>query len=389
MLHSLPNCSLSLIDFRFEWQRQEELRVDSVESFPIRVRRKEKLVAASFTYPDYQAVLVRVACDGQAGWGEAMTRSGPKITALLVEEYLGPMIVGKKFDSPDSVWRAIWRELRVRGHTRGVEVEGLSGIEIAVQDACARLRGSPVSNLLGRRRASEVPAYAGSLFTSRGPLKSQVEVVKSLGLMGAKVKVGFGAERDFASLSEVRRSWEECELIADANGAYEPHEALKVAGKIKGLDLAWFEEPVPPDDLEGYRKFAREDPLPVGAGETWFVSDFSEPIEEKLIDVVEPSVSRCGGIGVAWGVSQDAARRGIRFSPMLGMNSAVSLAASLQLAAAAGKLIGVEYDPFDNPLLNELSPGFPRLRGGKLQVPDGNGLGIEVDMRFVKKNLED
>ena len=116
MLHSLPNCSLSLIDFRFEWQRQEELRVDSVESFPIRVRRKERLVAASFAYPDYQAVLVRVACDGVAGWGEAMTRSGPKITALLVEEYLGPIIVGKKFDSPDSVWHAIWRELRVRGH---------------------------------------------------------------------------------------------------------------------------------------------------------------------------------------------------------------------------------------------------------------------------------
>ena len=73
---------------------------------------------------------------------------------------------------------------------------------------------------------------------------------------------------------------------------------------------------------------------------------------------------------------------------MLGMNSAVSLAASLQLAAAAGKLVGAEYDPFGNPLLNELSPGFPRLRGGKLLVPEGIGLGIEVDMRFVKKNLE-
>src|SRR5437879_10489346 len=116
-----------------------------------------------------------------------MTRSGPKITALLVEEYLGPMIVGKKFESPESVWQAVWRELRVRGHTRGVEVEGLSGIEIAVQDAYARLRGSPVSNLLGRRRASEVPAYAGSLFTSRGPLKSQVEGVRARVLRGHKV----------------------------------------------------------------------------------------------------------------------------------------------------------------------------------------------------------
>jgi len=354
------------------------------------VKRKERLLAASFTYPDYQAVLVRVTCDGESGWGEAMTRSGPKATALLVEKYLGPMIAGKEFDTPDKVWHAIWRELRVRGHTRGVEVEGLSGIEIAVQDAYARLRGTPVSNLLGRNRASEVPAYGGSLFTSRGPLKSQVEVVRSLGLMGAKVKIGFGAENDFASLSEVRRSWDDSELIADANGAYESDEALKVARKIKGLDLAWFEEPVPPDDLDGYRKISRDDDtLPLGAGETWFVSDFSQPIEEKLIDVVEPSVSRCGGMGVAWRVSRDAARRGIRFSPMLGMNSAVSLAASLQLAAAAKNLVGVEYDPFGNPLLNELSPGFPQLRAGKIQVPNGNGLGLEVDMTFVKKNIED
>ena len=365
------------------------MRVDSVESFPVRVKRKERLVAASFTYPDYQAALVRVTCDGVPGWGEAMTRSGPKITALLVEEYLGPIIAGKEFDSPDGVWHAIWKELRVRGHTRGVEVEGLSGIEIAVQDAHARLMGSPVSDLLGRSRVSEVPAYAGSLFTSRGPLKSQVEVVKSLGLMGAKVKVGFGAEKDFASLSEVRRSWEECELIADANGAYESDEALKVARKVKELDLAWFEEPVPPDDLDGYRKISREAPLPLGAGETWFVSDFAEPIEERLIDVVEPSVSRCGGMGVARRVSQDAAGRGIRFSPMLGMNSAISLAASLHLASAAINLAGVEYDPFGNPLLNELSPGFPRLKGGKLQVPKGNGLGLEVDMSFVKEALEE
>ena len=203
------------------------------------------------------------------------------------------------------------------------------------------------------------------------------------------MKVGFGAEKDFASLSEVRRSWEECELIADANGFYESDEALKVAKKIKELDLAWFEEPVPPDDIDGYRKIAREDPLPVGAGEAWFVSDFAEPIEEKLIDVVEPSVSRCGGIGVAWRVSQDAARSGIRFSPMMGMNSAVSLAASLQLAAGAANLVAVEYDPFGNPLLDELSPGFPELTGGKIQVPHGNGLGLDIDMRFVKKNLEE
>ena len=363
------------------------MRVESVESFPIRVKMKERLVAGTFAYPDYQAVLLRVVCDGVSGWGEAMTRSGPRATALLVEEYLGPMILGKKFESSEEAWRTIWGQLRVRGHTRGVEVEGLSGIEIALRDAHARLEGCSVSDLLSPGGASSVPAYAGSLFSSRGPLRSQVQLVKSLGLMGAKVKVGFGAEKDFASLSEVRRSWEECRLVGDANGAYDAEEASRVARKVKGIGLAWFEEPVPADDIEGYRRISREGLVPVGGGESWFPLDFSVPILEQLVAVVEPSVSRCGGIGVAWEVAAEAARHGIRCSPMVGMNSAVSLAASLQVAAAARNLWGVEYDPFGNPLLSELSPGFPQLKGGELLLPKGDGLGLEIDMRFIKGNL--
>ncbi len=362
------------------------MKVESVEAFPISLKRRERLIAGSFEYPDYQAVLVRVVCDGESGWGEAMTRTGPRATALLVEKYLGPLISGREFESPDEAWQTIWRQLRVRGHTRGVEVEGLSGIEIAIRDAHARLKGSSVSSLLSPGGPSRVPALAGPLFSSRGPLDDQVQFVKSLGLTGAKVKVGFGAERDFASLNEVRRSWEECKLVGDANGAYEVEEATKVARKVKGLDLAWFEEPVPPDDLEGYRRISREGLVPVGGGESWFPTDFSVPIEEKLVAVVEPSVSRCGGIGVAWKVSEEAARHRVAFSPMVGMNSAVSLAASLQVAAAASNLSGVEYDPFGNPLVSELSPGFPELKEGELVLPRGDGLGLEIDVGFLRRH---
>jgi len=363
------------------------LRVESVKAFPIRVKMKEKLVAGSFTYSDYQTVLVRVSCDGETGWGEAMTRSGPKATALLIEDYLGQIVAGKEFRTPPQAWQTIWEILRVRGETRGVEVEGLSGIEIAIYDAYAKLKKSSLAGLLSQRIVKDVPAFAGSLFSSRGSLKEQAKVAKSLGLLGAKVKVGFGVEGDFERLSEVRKVWDECELVADANGSYDATTAIKVAKRVEKLRLAWFEEPVPADDIDGYRDISKGSSTPIGAGEAWFVSDFEAPLKEKLIAVLEPSVSRCGGVGVVWDVSREASRHGIGFAPMVGMNSSISLAASLQLAAISENLVGVEFDPFGNPLLDQVCPGLPRIDDGKLILPGGYGLGIDVDMSFVKRNL--
>jgi len=363
------------------------LRVESVRAFPIRLKLNDRLVGGTFAYSSYQTVLVKVTCNGESGWGEAMTRSDPRATALLVEEYLGPMISKKDFDSPRTAWRSMWDSLRVRGHTRGVDVEALSGVEIAMQDAYAKVRKSSIASLLSPRSTRTVPAFAGSIFSSRGSLKSQVEVARGLGLMGAKVKVGFGATRDLAILRRVKKSWEECSLVADANGAYDAVAALKMARELGELDLAWFEEPVPADDVEGYRRISRATHVRLGAGESWFVSDFALPLREKLIQVVEPSVSRSGGVRVAWNVSQMASVQGIDFAPMVGMNSAISLAASLQVAAASERLLGVEFDPFGNPLMTQLCPGFPSLEDGKLVVPRGRGIGVEVDEAFVKRNL--
>jgi L-alanine-DL-glutamate epimerase-like enolase superfamily enzyme len=97
-------------------------------------------------------------------------------------------------------------------------------------------------------------------------------------------------------------------------------------------------------------------------------------------------VSRCGGVGVEMRVARRAARRGISFSPMTGMNSAISLAASLH-AAAAQRSVGVEYNPFTNPIQSELAAGLDSPRGGSIGVPSGPGLGITIDERFVSSHL--
>jgi D-galactarolactone cycloisomerase len=357
------------------------MRVESVEAYPIQMRVEENLRGGTFGYSHYQTVLVRAVVDGVDGWGEAMTRFSPESTALLVR-YLAKGIVGVELESVQAAWQRTWRELRVRGHTRGADVEALSGIEISLYDAMGKAKRVPLAKLFTKTPVTEVPVFAGSLFASRGPLGRQVEAARRRGLSGAKVKVGFGVDKDRTILSGVRRSWPDGMLVADANGAYDAASAAKACRAFAGLDLAWFEEPVLSDDIEGYASL-RKSGVKIGAGESWFVGDFARPIEENLIDVVEPSVSRCGGVGMEMEVASRAAAMGIAFSPMTGMNSAVSLAASLH-AAAAHESVGVEYNPFPNPLQTELASGLAEPRGGKLLVPKKPGLGIEVDRRFVR-----
>lgn len=360
------------------------MKVESVEAFPIRLKAEEKLRGGTFTYNYYQTVLVKAVCDGVAGWGEAMTRSEPSATAMLVR-HMAKQFIGKALAGPSAAWSAVWKELRVRGHTRGTDVEALSGIEIALFDCYAKLSRKPLNRMLSPKPADRVGAYAGSLFESRGPLEAQVDAVNAAGLAGAKVKIGFGPTVDAGILKRVRKRLGDKMLVADANGAYDLRAARKACRLFADLDLAWLEEPLLSDDWDGYAKLRLGNPVKIGAGESWFVGDFHETVRRGLVHVVEPSVSRCGGIGTELLVGKLAARRKLGFSPMTGMNSAISLAASIHVASAVPSK-GVEYNPFANPLQTELASGLSVPKAGKLAVPGGPGLGVEVDLRFVRRN---
>lgn len=347
------------------------------------VKVDEKLQAGTFTYSHYQTVLVKVICDGVVGWGEAMTRFEPAATALLVR-YLAKQVLGGEFATPSEAWEKLWKELRVRGHTRGSDVEALSGIEIAMFDSYGKLKRRPISKLLSEGARSSVEVYAGSIFESRGSLEKQVLHARNAGMKGAKVKVGFGIEEDLRVMRLARKAWPDGTLVADANGAYDAQSALKACRLFRELELAWFEEPVLSDDWEGYR-LLRGKGVPIGGGEAWFGGDLRSAVEDRIVDVLEPSVSRCGGIGVQAGAAKMVEEANLGFSPMTGANSAISLAASLHVACAY-RSVGVETSPFPNPLLTELAHGFNPAANGVMRLPSGPGLGIEIDEDFVRKS---
>jgi len=310
-----------------------------------------------------------------------MTRFEPAATDAMVRS-LGGVLRGSDLGSVADFWSAMWRELRIRGHTRGVGVEALSGIEMALYDCRGKMEGTPVGGLFVKRPTGRVKVFAGSLFRSRARIRTQVEAAKARGMLGAKVKTGFGVETDSEILAEARRAWPDGLIVADANGAYDGKTAAKACRAFRELDLAWFEEPVLSDDLAGYAMLKGLG-VKIGAGESWFVNDFEKPMADGLVQVLEPSVSRCGGIGVEMGVAKQASESHLGFSPMTGMNSAISLAASLHVASAY-PTIAVEFNPFPNPLQTDLIDDLPQPSNGSVRVPTRPGLGVEVDVRYVK-----
>jgi len=358
------------------------MKVESVSAFPIRVRMKDKLVAGAMVYDDYMSVLVRVECDGEVGWGEAMTRFSPLATSEMVG-WIAGRVTGETFEGPREAWSAVWDLYRVRGQTRGIAVEALSGVETALWDAMGKLRREPVGRMLGKQRSAELPVYAGSVFGSRGPMGTQVQRVRDAGLRGFKLKIGFGVEKDVRLARQARRMWDDCMLVLDANGAYDARRANALISRVVDFQPEWLEEPLPSDDFEGYDLLERE--VPLASGEAWYAGDFARVFSHRSVDVLEPSVSRCGGVLTDFMVAARAEKEGLGFAPMLGVNSGVSLAASLHVASASACL-AVEYDVFDNPLLTELVTGLPLPKGGKIKVPTSPGLGIEVDEGFLRSH---
>ena len=192
---------------------------------------------------------------------------------------------------------------------------------------------------------------------------------------------------DIAALTAIRETvGPEMSLVVDANGAYQAAEASRVATSLDKLDIRWFEEPVPPDDVEGYRRLRSTTAVPLARGETDFgVFTLGPVIAERLIDVVQPDVTRCGGITGARQLAYLTYAANLAFAPHTGFSGGVSQLAALHVAAAAPTLYRLEYMFIDNPLREIFVSGYPVPVDGVLEVPTGPGLGYEFDRGKVDR----
>jgi L-alanine-DL-glutamate epimerase-like enolase superfamily enzyme len=364
------------------------LRIRSVDPIILSVSLGTPWRIATATMDRMVATLVRVELeDGTRGWGECLVRQAPGATRAIIDELLGPLVVGEDAWCVEALWDRMWATMRARGHSRGFMLEAIAGIDIAIWDALGRSLGEPIWRLLHGHGRPTVPCYASSILLKSLPeVADEARSLAAAGHTGVKVKIGRGIAEDAETAATVREALgAHVELMLDANGYYQADHAIRLAERVRHLDVAWLEEPLPPDDLTGYARLSRACPwLPLAAGEAEFAPTGLLPyLKEGILDVVQPDVARAGGITGCKRIASLVAAFNLPLAPHTGASSGICIAAALQLAGSISNLRTLEYMYVKQPLQDLFATPLPEPFQGEISIPRGPGLGLEVDEEKV------
>ncbi len=331
------------------------------------------------------AIVVRVETDqGLTGYGEAHPGRSPGAIASLVNNTLNPLITGMDACDVVGVWARVNR-MQLSSHGLGAGAAlALSGIDMALWDLRGKAANMPLYRLLGGSRR-RIPAYAGGISMGFQPPASLLEEAKEYvarGYRAVKLRLGDNARDDIARVQAVRAGLgESVEILTDANTNYTLADARRVIPALAEARVAWLEEPFGCNDFGAYRAGAAISPLvPIAAGENHYTRfDFARLIEERAVQILQPDLSKTGGITEGMRIAAMASAWGLPVHPH---SSATGLnhAASIHFLAALdnGGYFEACVSKF-NPLRDMFGVAFEIGADGCVEPLDRPGIGLEVD----------
>ena len=373
-----------------------DLTIARVEAVGVEAPLEEPFGYAQAWVETRTATLVRIeASDGTVGWGECW---GPVAgTREVVEEVLGPHVLGQDPREVERLYDRLYDVGRATYQTV-VPLPAISGIDLALWDLAGKLRDEPASTLLGGRRREAVRPYAtGHYFPKTDDVERVYEKVvaeaeanaDALGAVKLKTGLsllGYGPDEDVELVHRVREAvGPDVTVMVDANYAYDRTDARRVGRALEAEDVHWFEEPVAPEDVEGYARLSRALEVPVAGGECHTPAEFDRLFEAGGLDVAQPDVCIVGGLTPARRIARRAYDNGVPLVPHV-WGTPVALAASLQLIATLPTEPWLEFDRSPNPLREELAVGsFSPNDDGMVVIPDEPGLGVELDEDAIER----
>ncbi len=362
------------------------MKVEQVDVFLFRVPQQRTIADSTWAMNRVGYTVARVRSDdGRCGIGLTYEVGGEAIR-VVVQEYLAPLIKGRSPFETETLWDECVE--RYRGITRkGLFFCALSIVDTALWDLKAQSVGLPLFRLLGGSNP-QVPVYGSGGWTSY-PEKELVEEAERMvasGYRGIKIKTGIAAGRrpreDVARVRRVRKEiGDGVELMIDANNAWDAGTATRVGLQLEDCDLAWFEEPVPADDLDGLARVARDLRIPVATGEHEYTkSGARQLLERGAADVLQLDVGRCGGVTELVKIAAMAEAWNVPLAPHCIPLVHMHLVAALKPATAVENLL--VYSEVDERLF--VDP--PRPVDGMLRIPEKPGLGLELDERQIARS---
>lgn len=363
------------------------MKIRDIRAYGLRGRTPEGGWSNELQPDDCVHTILQVLTDeGATGWGSAFT-SVDLVNASL--KILKPLFIGESAIEPERVSEKLHQNTFWLGRG-GAITHTISGIDIALWDLLGKSCGQPVSRLLGGRYRERVRPYASLLMREPARMPHELLPVKAQGFRAFKIGWGPFGRRDAATDEAIVRASREAigpdsllMVDAGASDAFWPQGykwALRTAEMLAAYDVFWFEEPLTPDSLQDYATLRRASKVPIAGGEVLTRRQSFQPwLEAGAFDIVQPDVTKCGGISEERAIARMACDHGVRFIPH-GWNTAVGLAADLQLASAFPGTDLVEYLT-GSPFIDDLAKGGWKLDAeGMLAIPSAPGLGFEMNL---------
>ena len=392
---------------RLEPAGRSRLKIARIASHVLQCEMPEELGYSQQFYRRRTAHIVEVETDaGITGWGECF---GPGTVALanrtIVEQVIQPMVLGSDPLDRDAIWHRVYNLLRDHGR-KGMPLQALSGVDIALWDIAGKVAGLPVHKLIGGAHRQSVPVYGYGMMLRREDAASlaarfadEAAAIREMGFVATKMKVGLGPREDAALAGAVRRAvGDDFDFMVDANHCYTAADAFHVGRALEELGAYWFEEPVAPEDLDGYAALRAGLRVSIAGGEAEFSRwGWRTLLESGGLDIAQPEVCALGGISEYLRV---LALCHAHFTPVVNhvWGSAIAVATNLQLLAAMPPLPGglfprepmLEFDTTENRFRDGLLKEPLDIRGqvarnaGRAAIPAGPGLGVEPDRDFLR-----
>lgn len=361
-------------------------RIVRIDGYEVSCPLPERIGNSRGFFDSRSALLVALTtAEGVTGWGE--TWALPGAAAAIIRQDLGPRLLGQDGAAPRRLHDRMMQQFPDR---HGVPLMAISALDIAAWDVAARTAGLPLHAALGGAVRDRVFAYVSGPFLKPGadPYKdylADLEGYLKAGFRAIKLRLGTTPARDGAMARQVReRIGPEIPLMVDLNQGFSFGLAADLARRLVECNVRWLEEPMPHEDLAGYRRLAEQVPIALAGGESLFgLGAFREVIGGNLLQFVQPDLALCGGITEGLKIAAFAEAFGIPLVPHV-WGTAINFNASLHFTSVLPEKPGqgmpcplFEYDYSYNPL-RTLCGEAGVDHAGTLAVPDAPGLGLDL-----------
>lgn len=376
------------------------LKISSIDVYVVKTPLDIPFAFSQGWVKQRAATLVKITTEsGIEGWGEAFAQGlePPEIAATAISHALAPLILGKDALSPVVLWQAMYNQTRDHGR-KGSVMSAISAVDIALWDICGRHHGVPISSLLGGACRQSVQPYATGFYrlTGKGEsvrLAEEANAHKEAGFQAMKIKLGFGVRDDIEVMHSIANAVDvnSIDLMVDTNHAYGRRDAIRLGQALSEFNLRWYEEPVVPEDIEGYAEVRKAVNLPIAGGENEHSAyGFNALFRADALDVAQPDLGSCGGFTAARDILAMAHANGVMTNPHV-WGTAIAQAASLQFIATIPvthhSLFGtepiLEYDVSNHPFRQDLIAEPWVIENGRVAIPDKPGLGIDINMDTI------